>query len=151
VAHRYNLRQQRRYRERRLNDTKTRPTPVSIGERRRPDPQGQPGYLRLDTVHQGDAEGLKGVYHTPPTQFGRVPLYPPPNRNVIHVHASLCHDLFQVSQAQRISKIATNAQNNDLGFECDPLNTAGRSGRTKRQACQKRPSRICNTFRFLPL
>src|SRR5271167_4024964 len=46
VAHLYNLRHQQRYRERRLNYTKTRPTAVSIGERRRPDPQGQPGYLR---------------------------------------------------------------------------------------------------------
>src|SRR5690606_33640470 len=36
---------------------------VSIGERKRPDPQGQPGFLRVDTVHQGDREGIKGVYH----------------------------------------------------------------------------------------
>jgi hypothetical protein len=36
---------------------------VSIGERRKPDPQGRPGYLRVDTVHQGDRDGLKGVYH----------------------------------------------------------------------------------------
>jgi hypothetical protein len=38
---------------------------VSIGERRKPQPQGQPGYLRLDTVHQGDEPegGEKGVYH----------------------------------------------------------------------------------------
>jgi hypothetical protein len=36
---------------------------VTIGERRRPDPQGRPGYLRVDTVHQGDLEGVKGVYH----------------------------------------------------------------------------------------
>jgi transposase InsO family protein len=63
VAHLYNLRRQQRYRERRLNYTKTRPTAVSIGERRRPDPQGQPGYLRVDTVHQGDRPGAKGVYH----------------------------------------------------------------------------------------
>ena len=32
-------------------------------ERRRPDPQGQPGFLRVDTVHQGDRDGVKGVYH----------------------------------------------------------------------------------------
>jgi transposase InsO family protein len=63
VAHLYNLRHQQRYRERRLNYTKTRPAAVSIGERRRPDPQGQPGYLRVDTVHQGDRPGAKGVYH----------------------------------------------------------------------------------------
>jgi transposase InsO family protein len=36
---------------------------VPIGERRRPDPQGRPGYLRVDTVHQGDTEDAKGVYH----------------------------------------------------------------------------------------
>jgi transposase InsO family protein len=63
VAHLYNLRKQQRYRERRLTYTKTRPTQVMIGERRRPDPQGQPGFLRLDTVHQGDHQGDKGLYH----------------------------------------------------------------------------------------
>src|SRR5208337_3197410 len=63
VAHLYNLRRQQRYRERRLRYDKTKPTRVSIGERRRPDPQGQPGYLRVDTVHQGDQPGAKGVYH----------------------------------------------------------------------------------------
>lgn len=63
VAHLYNLRKHRRYRERRVSYVKTRPAPVAIGERRRPDPQGQPGYLRVDTVHQGDLDGAKGVYH----------------------------------------------------------------------------------------
>ena len=46
-----------------MNFTKTRPTPVSIGERRKPEPEGRPGYLRIDTVHQGDLDGVKGVYH----------------------------------------------------------------------------------------
>jgi transposase InsO family protein len=63
VAHLYNLRRTQRYRERRLNYTKTRPTTVAIGERRKPEPRGQPGYLRLDTVHQGDTPEAKGVYH----------------------------------------------------------------------------------------
>jgi transposase InsO family protein len=63
VAHLYNLRKQRRYRECRLSYSKTRPTLVTIGERRKPDSQGQPGYLRVDTVHQGDLDGSKGVYH----------------------------------------------------------------------------------------
>jgi transposase InsO family protein len=65
VAHLYNLRHHQRYRERLLNYTRTRPTTVSIGERRKPQPQGQPGFLRLDTVHQGDQPngGEKGVYH----------------------------------------------------------------------------------------
>ena len=29
----------------------------------KPQPQGSPGYLRIDTVHQGDQDGVKGVYH----------------------------------------------------------------------------------------
>jgi transposase InsO family protein len=62
-AHIYNLRKRRRYRECRLNYTKTRPVVVAIGERRKPEPGGQPGYLRVDTVHQGDLDGIKGVYH----------------------------------------------------------------------------------------
>ena len=36
---------------------------VAIGERRAPKPDGKPGYIRVDTVHQGDGEGSKGVYH----------------------------------------------------------------------------------------
>jgi len=63
VAHLYNLRKHSRYRERLLNYTKTRPAAVSIGERRKPQPQGQPGFLRVDTVHQGDQPDAKGVYH----------------------------------------------------------------------------------------
>jgi transposase InsO family protein len=36
---------------------------VKIGERARPDPGGRPGYTRVDTIHQGDLNGEKGVYH----------------------------------------------------------------------------------------
>jgi transposase InsO family protein len=63
VAHLYNLRKRRGYREKRMVYQKTRPVQVAIGERRRPDRQGRPGYLRVDTVHQGDLEGVQGVYH----------------------------------------------------------------------------------------
>ena len=64
VAHLYRLRETRDYRKRRVVCQPTRPSPVSIGERRRPDPQGRPGYLRVDTVHQGDdLDGNKGIYH----------------------------------------------------------------------------------------
>jgi hypothetical protein len=63
VAHLYNLRKRPDYRKAAGYYEVTRPTAVSIGERRRPDPQGRPGYLRVDTVHQGDWEGHKGVYH----------------------------------------------------------------------------------------
>lgn len=63
VPHIYNLRKSRAYRQRRMAYQKTRPVQVAIGERRRPHPDGKPGYLRVDTVHQGDLEGIKGVYH----------------------------------------------------------------------------------------
>jgi len=64
VAHLYRLRGTRVYRQHRVVCQPTRPTPVSIGERRRPDPQGRPGYLRVDTVHQGDdLDGSKGLFH----------------------------------------------------------------------------------------
>jgi hypothetical protein len=42
---------------------RTQSRQVRIGERRRPEPKGQPGYLRLDTVHQGERDGVPGVYH----------------------------------------------------------------------------------------
>ena len=61
VAQIYNLRRSRRYRGKRF--THTRPVAARIGERARPEPQGQPGYVRIDTVHQGDYERQKGVYH----------------------------------------------------------------------------------------
>ncbi len=63
VAHLYNLRHSAGYRQRAAEFARTTPAGCSIGERRRPDPQGTPGYLRVDTVHQGDWEGEKGVYH----------------------------------------------------------------------------------------
>ena len=62
-GHLYNLRRTPRYRQRLKNYQKTRPSPVAIGESRRPDPRGRPRYLRVDTVHQGDAEHARGVYH----------------------------------------------------------------------------------------
>jgi transposase InsO family protein len=63
VAHLYNLRASARYRNQAAVFEATRATTAAIGERRRPDPQGRPGFLRVDTVHQGDWEGAKGVYH----------------------------------------------------------------------------------------
>ena len=63
IAQLYRLRDSVHYREQRITYEPTRPTAVSIGERRRPEPNGRPGYLRVDTVHQGDQDGIKGVYH----------------------------------------------------------------------------------------
>ncbi len=63
VAHIYNLRKSRVYREHEQTFTKTRRVCVAIGLRRKPEPKGRPGYIRVDTVHQGDLDGKKGVYH----------------------------------------------------------------------------------------
>lgn len=63
VAHLYNLRASARYRNQAAVFEPTRSTAAGIGERRPPEPQGRPGYIRVDTVHQGDFDGAKGVYH----------------------------------------------------------------------------------------
>lgn len=63
VSHLYNLRASARYRNQAAVFEVTRPTGKAIGERRRPNPQGRPGFVRVDTVHQGDWDGAKGVYH----------------------------------------------------------------------------------------
>jgi transposase InsO family protein len=62
-SHLYNLRHSEGYRQRAAEFTQTKPSGIAIGERRRPNPQGVPGYVRIDTVHQGDWNGVKGVYH----------------------------------------------------------------------------------------
>src|SRR5579863_3945232 len=63
VAHLYNLRRSARYRKLAARWEPTQPSGIPIGERRKPDPRGRPGFVRVDTVHQGDWEGVKGVYH----------------------------------------------------------------------------------------
>lgn len=62
-SHIYNLRERRQYLSASLTYTKTQATPVQIGERRKPYPDGKPGYIRVDSVHQGDLDKEKGVYH----------------------------------------------------------------------------------------
>lgn len=61
-GHLYNLRAHKRYRAVRGSIDKTRPVRLNIGERRRPFADMRPGYLRVDSVHQGDQDGMKGVY-----------------------------------------------------------------------------------------
>jgi hypothetical protein len=63
VSHLYNLRASDPYLKQRRVWRGTRPSPVAIGVRKAPAPQGLPGYIRIDTVHQGDQDGIKGVYH----------------------------------------------------------------------------------------
>jgi len=61
VAQIYNLRHSKRYGGKHYVHTK--PVVSKIGERAKPESQGQPGHIRIDTVHQGDQDGHKGVYH----------------------------------------------------------------------------------------
>jgi hypothetical protein len=63
VSHIYNLRKSSGYRKLRVRVEHTQARQVSIGERRKPDPKGRPGYIRVDTVHQGQKDGKPGVYH----------------------------------------------------------------------------------------
>ena len=63
VAHLYNSRRSNTYRNTIRRFAKTKPTVSRIGVRAKPDPKGQPGYIRIDTVHQGDFDGYKGIYH----------------------------------------------------------------------------------------
>jgi transposase InsO family protein len=63
ISHLYNLRASKPYQNKRRHWTKTNPTDVPIGQRRAPQPNGMPGYIRIDSVHQGGQDGVKGVYH----------------------------------------------------------------------------------------
>lgn len=63
VGHIYNLRGRRQYISNTIFWQHTKSTPVSIGERRKPRPEGKPGFIRIDTVHQGDLDKEKGLYH----------------------------------------------------------------------------------------
>lgn len=63
VPHIYNLKKTNIYQSKVLHYTKTQATHVNIGERKKPQPYGKPGYVRVDSVHQGDLDKEKGVYH----------------------------------------------------------------------------------------
>lgn len=63
VSHIYNLEKSNVYQSRSLSYTKTKPAKNNIGERKKPRPDGKPGFLRVDSVHQGDLDKVKGVYH----------------------------------------------------------------------------------------
>ena len=62
-SHIYNLRASKTYQLHSVTIGKTKSVKSSIGIRCKPKPEGKPGYLRVDTVHQGDRDGEKGVYH----------------------------------------------------------------------------------------
>ena len=62
-GHFYRLRGSDTYKEKSVTIGRTISVNRSIGIRKKPQPDGKPGYIRADTVHQGDLEGVKGVYH----------------------------------------------------------------------------------------
>lgn len=74
VSHIYNLRQSFVYRQNIAIFTKTKGPKNTLGIRQKPRPNNQPGFLRVDSVHQGDLpmdersssnrdKSSKGVYH----------------------------------------------------------------------------------------
>jgi len=63
VSHLYNLRAQAGYQAKRVHWTKTKAQAIPIAQRRAPAPEGRAGFIRIDSVHQGDQDGFKGVYH----------------------------------------------------------------------------------------
>ena len=63
VSHLYNLRATLTYQRQRVLRTKTQASTNPIGTRRAPNPEGRAGFIRIDSVHQGDQDGIKGVYH----------------------------------------------------------------------------------------
>lgn len=63
VSRLYDLKKTEAFKANALTYTKTRPASVNIGERKKPYPEGRPGFLRVDSVHQGDRDKEKGVYH----------------------------------------------------------------------------------------
>ncbi|MFT5084898.1 MAG: hypothetical protein ACI9Y1_002954 [Lentisphaeria bacterium] len=62
MSHIYNLRRSYTYQRtrRQFTKTKSKAKKSTIGELRKSFPQDQPGYLRVDTVHQGDQDKRKG-------------------------------------------------------------------------------------------
>ena len=92
-GHLYNPRHSTPYARRRgATPAPTRPVRVAIGERRRPRPFGQPGRVRVDTVHQGDLDGIKGLYHVnlvdEVTQFQFI-------GSVEHIHAACLNPVLE--------------------------------------------------------
>jgi len=64
IPHIYNIRKSnRQYKSNILFISHTQAVKRNIGKRSKPNPEGKPGYLRVDSVHQGDLDKQKGVYY----------------------------------------------------------------------------------------
>ena len=65
VGHLYNLHNSVPYRAQRVVLTKTRPTKTAtIGVRKAPAPDGRPGFIRIDSIHQGDLDSKMTISDT---------------------------------------------------------------------------------------
>jgi len=62
-SHIYNIRKRVSYLRKGKIFDETKSTCIPIGKRMKPKPNGRPGFLRVDTVHQGDLNNKKGIYH----------------------------------------------------------------------------------------
>ena len=65
TGHIYNIRKhkQQYLSSEAMRYTKTQSVSISIGTRQKPISYGKVGFIRVDSVHQGDKDGEKGVYH----------------------------------------------------------------------------------------
>lgn len=61
-SHIYNLRKRPWYLRKGKVFEETKAVKIPIGKRMKPKPNGRPGFLRVDSVHQGDFNGEKGIY-----------------------------------------------------------------------------------------
>lgn len=108
VSHIYNLRRSVTYRKLRVRVQSTQSRKNSIGERRLPQPNGKPGYLRIDSVHQGTYDGKPGVFHINAvdavTQF-----------EVVGCVETLCESLLQPVLEAMLHQFPFRI----LGFHCD--------------------------------
>lgn len=62
-SHIYNIRKRISYLRKGNIFNETKSVFIPIGIRMKPKPEGRPGFLRVDTVHQGDKNNKKGMYH----------------------------------------------------------------------------------------
>ena len=79
VSHLYKLRHSALYERQRAerNGTSASAKGSQIGTGRAPNPQGHAGYIRIDSVHQGDHDGIKGVKPTRKSRLGSCSRYQP--------------------------------------------------------------------------
>ncbi len=65
VSHIYNLRKKPAYQRitKWFAKTKSKYGRIGMGQRQKPQSGGRPGFIRIDSVHQGDRLKTKGVYH----------------------------------------------------------------------------------------